>query len=106
MKAPEIIYRKYGEKLGLKHLNPNNLERIASFLTLGDISNLSLLSQSFNQKMKSPLLESIWIMNTYSTFVSKSGYTGIRNLNLVRIDKMLKDMHYETEALILKCKQE
>lgn len=45
-------------------------------------------------------------MNTYNTFMSKTGFTGMRNLNLVRIDKMLKDMFYECEALMLKCKEE
>lgn len=45
-------------------------------------------------------------MNTYNTFMSKAGYTGMKNLNLIRIDKMLKDMFYESEALILKCKEE
>ncbi len=38
--------------------------------------------------------------------MSKAGYTGIRNLNLVRIDKLLKDLYLETESLITKCKQE
>jgi hypothetical protein len=54
--------------------------------------------------MKSPSLEGVWVMNSYNTFMSKSGYTGVRNLNLIRIDKMLKEMHFECESLILKSK--
>ena len=45
-------------------------------------------------------------MNTQTTFMSKAGYTAVRNLNLFRIDKFLKDVHLETEHLIKKCKHE
>ena len=36
--------------------------------------------------MKDPLLDGIWTMNTYNTFFSKAGYSGLRNLNLIKID--------------------
>ena len=45
-------------------------------------------------------------MNTQATFMSKAGFTAVRNLNLIRIDKFLKDVHLETEHLIKKCKHE
>lgn len=51
------------------------------------------------KKVKDPLLEGVWIMNTYNTFLSKGGHTAVRNLNLIRIDKFLKEMNEETEAL-------
>lgn len=54
IKPPEVIDKLFNEKLSLKHFNPNHLERITSYLTLGDISNLTLLSKKFNKKMKSP----------------------------------------------------
>lgn len=38
--------------------------------------------------------------------MSKGGFTSVRNLNLIRIDKFLREIYHETEALKLKCKHE
>jgi len=77
----------------LKHFNPNHLERICSYLTLGEISSLSLVSKKMHIKFKDQKLEGIWIINTYNTFMSKAGYTGMRNLNLIKIDKFLREIN-------------
>ena len=45
-------------------------------------------------------------MNTQSTFMSRAGYTAIRNLNLIRIDKFLREIHQETVSLKLRCKED
>jgi len=106
MKPAEVIFKLDGEKMMLKHLNPNHLERVASFLTLSDLSHLSLTSKKMFEKMKDKHLEGVWVMNTHSTFMSRGGFTAIRNLNLIRIDKFLREIHQETETLKLRCKQD
>lgn len=38
--------------------------------------------------------------------MSKAGFTGMRNINLSKIDILLKDMQEETDSIILTCKHE
>ena len=45
IKPPEIIYKRAGERLNLKHLNLVHLERIASFLPLSEMVNLAVVNK-------------------------------------------------------------
>ena len=64
VKQPEFICKTVFEKLQFKHLNTNYLERIASYLTLGEISMLTNCSKDLYKKFKNPQFDGVWVMNT------------------------------------------
>ena len=64
VKQPEYICKTTFEKLQFKHLNSNHLERIASYLSLGEISQLTKCSRDLYKKLNNPLMDGVWVMNT------------------------------------------
>jgi hypothetical protein len=43
--------------------------------------------------VKDSSFEGVWMMQTMQNLISKSGYTALRNHNLIRIDNLLKEMN-------------
>jgi hypothetical protein len=46
-----------------------------------------------------PEFEGQWVIKSFKDLLSKSGYTGLRNNYLRRIDIQLRAMHFQTESI-------
>lgn len=73
----------------------NALVRIAQCLQPAEVFRLlSSCSEYRNTLVKAPEFEGQWVIKSFQSLLSKSGYQGLHNNNLRRIDIQLRAMHF------------
>lgn len=95
------IFNKRLSQLPLK-----NLTTIVTYLGIQEMSHLSLTSKQWYGIVRDPALEGHWVVQSQQYMLSKTGLTGLRNHNLIRLDHLLRDMHMESMQLVNRCKFE
>ena len=69
--------------------------------------NMAKLNKKMNKMMlHGTQFDGIWVINSFQTLFSKTGSTGIINQNLLRIDRDLNAMHYQTNRIKVICLEE
>ena len=87
-------------KGGLGGLPVKTIVIICQHLSTKDIMNLGKLNKKMNKIMTGGTqFDGIWVINSFQSMFSKTGYTGIRNHNLLRLDRELNAMHYQTSGI-------
>lgn len=67
---------------------------------------LSVLSKAMRDKSRDHVMDGVWAMHSYSHFMSKTGFTGVRNINLFEYDSLMKDMQQEINAIKVRSRRE
>ena len=58
------------------------------------------MNKNFQKLTSSDKFDELWSYMTNCTFYSRTGLTGIKNMNLLKYDMLFKDMHVETQKII------
>lgn len=81
--------KRAGKKLHLSDLPQAEVSRILNFLEFNDLASLACVDK--------PMLKTVrtyraWPLISFHRMMSKAGYTALRNYNLFRVDKGLKNL--------------
>ena len=74
--------------------------RICVFLDMNEISLIPQLSKTMHRITKDEMFDPLWTIHAYHDFLTKTGYTGLKNYNLIRIDIKLREMYFQSRELV------
>lgn len=74
-------------------LDKEILFKILSYIDAPEVGHMLMINHSLLIKLKSPYFEPLWTIHSFHEILSKAGLTAMRNWNLLRIDRDLKEMN-------------
>lgn len=70
---------------------------------MGDMMRLSVVSKKMAATFKDKEMDQVGVLNSFHLMLTKTGFTGLRNNNLKKIDMKLLNMHFQAEGLKRAC---
>ena len=97
--------RKLTKEEALRARLPESaLLRIVQHLTLTETFRFMVLGKYVRQAIiYRPEFEGQWVIKSFQGLLSKSGFSGLRNNNLRRIDIQQRGMHFQAKSIVLDC---